>query len=240
MKYLLCLFLILSTPLMVYGATQQPVAKTAQLIGQQEMEQILGDYLAEQSMLLPHVELRFKSLDLPKPYQVPAGRITHQVIPSKPGVIGSRRMTLMTRVDGRIINNQSIRVDLEALAEVVVITGTLRRGTILDSDDIELRYQDVSRLKAPIFSVKDVIGKRLKRSVRLGESLQQQQVEFPPIIKRGERVVIQARGRGLMLTAAGEAKQDGRTGEAIRVMNSNSRKEILCQVVAPGLVKVEF
>ena len=43
-----------------------------------------------------------------------------------------------------------------------------------------------------------------------------------------------------MLTAAGEAKQDGRTGEAIRVMNSNSRKEILCQVVAPGLVKVEF
>jgi len=240
MKYLLCLFLILSTPLMVYGATQQPAAKIAQLIGQQEMEQILGDYLAEQSMLLPHVELRLKSLELPETYQVPAGRITHQVIPAKPGTIGSRRMTLMTRVDGRIISNQSVRVELEALAEVVVITGTLRRGTILDGGDVELRYQDITRLKAPIFSVKDVIGKRLKRSVRLGEPLQQKQVEFPPVIKRGERVVIQARSRGFMLTAAGEAKQDGRTGEAIRVMNSNSRKEILCQVVAPGLVKVEF
>ncbi len=240
MKYLLCLFLILSTPLMVYGATQKAASKTGQLIDQQEMEQIFGDYLAEQSRLLPHVDLRFKSLNLPKPYHVPAGRITHQVIPAKPGVIGSRRMTLMTRVDGRIISNKSVRVELESLAEITVITGALRRGTILDSDDVEMRYQEISRLNAPIFSVEDVIGKRLKRSVRLGEPLQRNQVEFPPVIKRGERVVIQARSQGLMLTAAGEAKQDGRTGEAIRVMNSNSRKEILCQVVAPGLVKVEF
>ena len=240
MKYLLCLFLILSTPLMVYGATQQSAAKTSQLIDQQEMKQILSGYLAEQSTLLPHVDLRFKSIALPESYKVPAGRITHQVIPAKPGTIGSRRMTLMTRVDGRILSNQSVRVELEALAEVVVITGTLRRGTILDGGDVELRYQDITRLKAPIFSVADVIGKRLKRSVRLGESLQRNQVEFPPVIKRGERVVIQARSQGFMLTAAGEAKQDGRTGEAIRVMNSNSRKVILCQVVAPGLVKVEF
>ncbi|MEA3362573.1 MAG: flagellar basal body P-ring formation chaperone FlgA [Thermodesulfobacteriota bacterium] len=240
MKYLLCLFLVLSTPFMVYGATGQASAKTSQLIDQREMEQILGDYLVEQSKLLPHVDLRFKSMTLPKAYQVPAGRIDHQIIPAKPGTIGSRRMTLMTRVDGRIISNQSVRVELEALAEVVVITGTLRRGTILDGGDVELRYQDITRLKAPLFSVADVIGKRLKRSVRLGEPLQQQQVEFPPVIKRGERVVIQARSNGLMLTAAGEARQDGRTGEAIRVMNSNSRKEVLCQVVAPGLVKVEF
>ena len=240
MRYLLCLFLVLSTPLMVYGATQQSAAKTGQLIDQQEMKQILSDYLAEQSTLLPHVDLRFKSITLPKPYQLPAGRISHQVVPAKPGTIGSRRMTLMTRVNGRIISNQSVRVELEALAEVAVISGTLRRGAILDRDDVELRYQDITRLKAPIFSVEDVIGKRLKRSVRLGEPLQRNQIEFPPVIKRGERVVIQARSQGLMLTAAGEAKQDGRTGEAIRVMNSNSRKEVLCQVVAPGLVKVEF
>ncbi|MDA3904168.1 MAG: flagellar basal body P-ring formation chaperone FlgA [Desulfuromusa sp.] len=240
MKYLLGLFLLLSTPLMAYGAAGQAVAKTSQLIDQREMEQILGDYLAEQSMLLPHVDLRFKSMTLPKAYQVPAGRINHQVVPAKPGTIGSRRMTLMTRVDGRIISNKSVRVELEALAEIAIITGTLRRGTILDSDDVELRYQDISRLKEPIFSAADVIGKRLKRSVRLGEPLQRNQVEFPPVIKRGERVVIQARSHGFILTAAGEAKQDGRTGEAIKVMNSNSHKVVLCQVVAPGLVKVEF
>ncbi len=240
MKYLLCLFLILSAPFIVYGASKQSASNTSQLINQQEMEQILGDYLAEQSMLLPHIDLRFKSVTLPKPYQVPAGRISHQVIPAKPGAIGSRRMTLMTRVNGQIISNQSIRVELEALAEVAVSTSSLRRGEILDAGNLELRYQDVSRLKEPFFALENIIGKRLKRSVRLGEPLQTNQVEFPPLIKRGERVVIHAQSMGLTLSAAGEAKQDGRAGEAIRVMNSNSRKEVLCQVVAPGLVKVEF
>ncbi|MFK5925211.1 MAG: flagellar basal body P-ring formation chaperone FlgA [Desulfuromusa sp.] len=240
MKYLLSLFLILFTPLIVYGAPNQSAANTSQLINQQEMEQIFDDYLAEQSTLLPHVDLRFKSISLPEPYQVPEGRITHQVIPAKPGTIGSRRMTLLTRVDGRIISNKSIRVELEALAEVAISSIALRRGEILDPEKVELRTQDISRLKDPIFSIEDIVGKRLKRSVRLGEVLQRRQVEFPPVIKRGERVVIQIQSTGLMLSAAGEAKQDGRAGEAIRVMNSNSHKEVLCQVVAPGLVKVEF
>lgn len=240
MRYLFCLFLIVSTPLMVCGASSPVAAKASQLIDQQEIEQVFIDYLAEQSALLPHVDLRFKSITLPASYRVPAGRITHQVIPAKPGAVGSRRMTLMTRVDGRIISNQSVRVELEALAEVAVLTETLRRGTLLELGDVELRYQDITRLKEPIFSVEEIAGKRLKRSVRLGEPLQRKQVEFPPVIKRGERVIIQVRGRGLVLSAAGEAKQDGRTGESIRVLNSNSRKEVLCQVVAPGLVKVEF
>lgn len=235
MKYLLCLFMILVAPLIACGS-----ATPDQLIDRQEMEQVLNDYLAEKSALLPHVELRFKALQLPATYRVPQGRIEHQVIPAKPGLIGSRRLTLLTRVDGRTVSNQSVRVELEALAEIAVVTATLRRGEILDAGDIELRYQDISRCKEPIFSTADIIGKRLKRSVRLGDLLQRHQIEFPPLIKRGERVMIQAQGQRLTLTAAGEARQDGRSGEAIRVMNSSSRKEVLCRVVAPGLVKVEF
>lgn len=240
MKYLFSLFLILVTPILAYGLSPQGAGKTYQLIDHQEMKQVLNDYLAEQSELLPHVELRFKSMVLPEPYRIPQGRVEHQVIPAKPGVIGSRRITLLTRVDNQIIRNQSIRIELEALAEIAVSAGGLRRGKIIAVGDIELRYQDISRLKEPFFAVEDILGKRMKRSIRLGEPLQRQQVEFPPVIKRGERVVIQARRQGLMLSAAGEAKQDGRTGDAIRVMNSNSRKEVLCQVVAPGLVTVEF
>ena len=240
MKLLFCLILILLVPFLVYGLPPQTAAKPGQIIDQREMEQVLNDYLADKSASLPHVELRFKSMTLPDPYHVPQGRVDHQVIPAKTGVIGSRRMTLLTRVDDQIVSNQSMRVELEALAEIVISSTALRRGEILDPESIELRTQDISRVKDPIFSTEDIIGKRLKRSVRLGETLQEKQIEFPPVIKRGERVVIHAQSLGLTLSAAGEAKQDGRAGEAIRVMNSNSRKEVLCQVVAPGLVKVEF
>jgi flagella basal body P-ring formation protein FlgA len=240
MKFFLCLMLILLSPILTYGSSQKSTAGNSQLIDQQKMGQILNEYLADQSDLLPHVELRFKSISLPHAYRVAKGQLDYQIIPAKPGVIGSQRLTLLTRVDGQIVNNQSIRINLEALADIAVSASTLRRGAVLATDDVELRYQDISHLKGPIFSTEEIIGKRLKRSVRLGEPLQKQQVEFPPVIKRGERVIIQVQKHGLMLTAAGEAKQDGLTGESIRVVNNGSRKEVICQVVAPGLVKVEF
>ncbi len=238
MKSLSSLFLLLLVPVLVWAAPAQTAPGT--LIDKSEMRQILDDYLAEQSQLLPHVDLRFKMLALPKPYRVPAGRIVHQVIPAKPGVIGSHRFTLMTRVDGRVVSNQSVRVEIEALADIAVATSSLRRGSVLDDEDVELRYQDISRLKAPIFSLDHLVGKRLKRSVRLGDPLNRELVEFPPLIKRGEKVVIQARRKGFLLTATGFAREDGAAGGAIRVTNSTSHKEIVCQVVAPGLVKVEF
>lgn len=235
MRYLLCFILILMTPLMVFGSST-----SAQMIDRQEMEQIVQDFLTAKSDILPNVDLGYKSIVLPQPYSVPQGRIDHQVIPAKPGVIGSRRLTLVTRVDGQTVSNKSIRIELEAVAEIAVMTSALRRGAILSATDIEMRYQDISKFKEPIFDQTEIVGKRLKRSVRLGDPLQTHQIEFPPVIKRGERVVIQAVSKGLSLSAAGEARQDGRSGEAIRVINSSSRKEVLCQVVAPGLVRVEF
>ncbi len=239
MRCLFYLFLLLSTPFLAYGATLPSGVKT-ELIDQQEMKQILDNYLAKQSSLLPHIDLRFKTLRLPKSYRVPVGQIQHQVVPAKPKIIGSRRMTLMTRVDGQIQSNISIRVELEALAQIAVATTSLRRGEIITATDIEFNYQDVSRINAPIFSIDDVIGKRVKRSVRLGQPLLRKLIEFPPVINRGDRVVIKAHSSGLLLTAAGEAKEDGRTGDTIRVMNSNSGKEVLCRVVASGQVEVEF
>jgi len=239
MKLLFYLLLLLATPFLAYGATTSASAKT-ELIDRQEMKQILDDYLVKQSSRLPHIELRFKSIKLPSPYRIPVGQIRHQVIPAKPRIIGSRRMALMTRVDGQIQSNKSIRVEIEALAQIAVAAADLHRGEIITATDIEFNYQDVSRVSSPIFTLDEVIGKRLKRSVRLGQPLARKLVEFPPVIKRGDLVVINAQSKGLLLTAAGKAKEDGRAGETILVVNSNSGKEVLCRVVAPGQVEVEF
>jgi len=221
-------------------APMRTSAATVQNISQPAMEQALNDYLVEQSALLPGVELRFSSLALPPAFEVPSGRIEQQVIPARPEVIGSRHLTLVTRVDDRVVSNQSIQVELEALAEVAVVAGNLQRGDTLSADNVSLVQMDISRIKQPIFNPDDIYGKRLKRSVRLGQPLQRIQIDFPPMIKRGDRVEIHAQRGALIISAVGEARQDGQEGETIRVMNSNSRREVLCQVQAPGQVSVEF
>lgn len=175
MRRSLLLIIILLLP--VLGLAQPGAA--GQQIAPQDVEQVLNDFLREQSERLPHIELRFTSISLPKPFTVPAGHIEYQVIPAKPDVIGSRRVTLLTRVDGQIADNQSIRVELEALAEILIATDNLRRGEIISSDNVDFRQQDISKLKQPLFDADDVYGKRLKRSLRLGKPLLRKQVEFP-------------------------------------------------------------
>lgn len=234
------LLLIIALLLFPGWAWAQAVPGQEQLIGQETMTQVLNDFLADESDHLPGVELRFASLSLPKPFNVPAGKLDFQVIPDNPDVIGSHRLTLMTRVEDRIASNRSIRVKIEAMAEILVAASNLRRGKILSEEDVVFQQEDISRLKQPLFFTDEIVGKRLKRSVRLGKPLLRRQVEFPPMINRGDRVVIRVQRGGLVLTAAGEASQDGMEGETIRVMNIGSRKEVLCRVVAPGLVSVEF
>jgi len=232
---------LLTMLLLLLGMNPVSAGETSHVvIDHQEMQQILDDFLAEQSLLLPQVELRLTSVQFPAPYKVPMGRIEHQLIPSRPGVLGSRRISIMTRVDDQIVSNQSIRVEIEAMAEIAVAKEGLRRGTMLTDNLMEMRYQDISRLSEPIFARADAVGKIVKRTVRLGQPLQGQQVEYPPLVKRGERVVIEVHQAGMTLSAVGEARQDGREGESIKVLNTGSSREVISRVVAPGLVRVEL
>jgi flagella basal body P-ring formation protein FlgA len=201
---------------------------------------VLSDYLVSAAADLPGVKLNFENIYLPPRFIVPSGKIEYQVIPAKPQVIGSRRMTLITRVDGEVVANQSIRVVLNARAQVVVTTKDIKRGESLTSADLSLAQQDISDLEEPFFAMDNLIGKQLKRTLRQGQPLQRNQVEFPPMITRGERVTIQASNPGIMLKASGEARQNGELGEMIRVRNIGSQREVLCRVVAAGLVSVEF
>jgi flagella basal body P-ring formation protein FlgA len=232
---------LLTTFLLLLATSPVSAGETTHVvIDHQEMRQILDDYLAEQSASLPQVELRLTGVQFPAPYKVPMGRIEHQLIPSRPGVLGSRRISIMTRVDDQIVSNQSIRIEIEAMAEIAVAKESLRRGTLLTENQIEMRYQDISRLSEPVFNSADAVGKIVKRSMRLGEPLQGQQMEYPPLVKRGERVVIEVQHAGMTLSAVGEARQDGREGESIKVVNIGSSREVISQVVAPGLVRVEL
>lgn len=240
MRTLLAIILLLLSGVPAWAQAPAVSGAKEQLIDQQEIRQVLDDYLVAESERLPRVELRFSSVDLPDAFKVPQGHVEHQVIPAKPGVIGSRRVTLMTRVDDQLVSNQSIRVELEALAEVMVATNNLRRGDTLDETNLVLQKQDITKLKQPIFAAEDVYGKQLKQSLRLGQPLALKQVDFPPMIKRGERVEIRVQRGALILTTAGEARQDGFEGDSIRVKNIETHREIICQVLSPGLVHVEF
>ena len=78
MRYLMLVILLV---VLLLGVSPVSAGEaTYVVIDHQEMQQILDDFLAEQSALLPQVELRLTGVQFPAPYQVPMGRIDLSLI----------------------------------------------------------------------------------------------------------------------------------------------------------------
>jgi flagellar basal body P-ring formation protein FlgA len=66
-------------------------------------------------------------------------------------------------------------------------------------------------------------------------------IEFPPLVKRGDVVLVVAESGGLRITTLGMVKQrEGRRGERIRVENIDSKKSLYGRVLDAKTVKVDF
>lgn len=222
------------------GADQVVVKRSGIAIGPKAIRHILKNFIRRKQAFLPQAQIRFDHLYYPMPFMLPQGKLQVEVIPSDPRILHSHRFTLIFRVDGQVEKNIAVGGELKAIAPVVVAAGDLRRGAILTSHDVNLAKLDLTRLRNPCFNLKDVVGKKLLRSVRLGQPLQHRDVVDPPVVHRGQLVTMVARKGALTITAMGIARQDGAAGAMIHVLNSSSRKEILCKVSAPGKVEVEF
>lgn len=227
-------------PVTLTGAAAVTVVRDGLTIDADMVERLLEHYLLSQQDRLPNAEVRFKSITPIRPLVVPMGQLSHEIIPSDSQLLRSRRFTILFRIDGKVVQNVAVRAELEAIAPVVVAAADLARGVVLTAQDLKLAELDLGTVRNPCFDLEELVGQKITRPVRLGTPFDRNMVELPAVIKRGELVTIRIRQAGLQLTAKGEALKDGRAGESIRVRNSSSNKDILCRVVAPGLVEVEY
>ena len=207
-------------------------------IGPEKIQTFIAEYLQDNHNNLPDAEIRFIPTSLPLPFTLPTGDLSHEILPSKPGILGSSRLSIIFRVNDKVVKNMSIRGKIEALAEVVVSTSPLKRRQILRPEHLTTTVIDISSKGNQVLELEDLIGKKLKKSVRTGSPIQLSMIETPPVVKRGERVKIVINSGSLHLSATGIARSDGIQDQMIRVQNINSNKIVHCRVAAPGLVEV--
>ena len=117
----------------------------------------------------------------------------------------------------------------------------LGRHKPITEDDIKLQKMDLARLPSGAITDPDaVLGKRTKRAIGAQTVLRANLVELPPLVKRGDMVMIVAESDGLLITALGQVKKKGRRGERIPVINLDSKKVLYARVLDSNTVKVEF
>lgn len=222
------------------GANNISITRAGVTIEPAKLQEIIDEFLLSQQDILPDAEIQFIPDELPPPFMLAPGEISWEVLPSKPGILGSSRFSIIFKVDDRVSKNLSLRGKLKALTPVAVATAHLSKNDVINQGSVTMEVQDISDIKDPILSLEQLIGKRVTRNIRNGAVIDASQLENIPLVHRGERVKILFTSGTLRLTATGIARSNGGLHEIIRVQNTSSNKIIQCQVTAPGTVEVNL
>jgi flagella basal body P-ring formation protein FlgA len=172
----------------------------------------------------------------------PKGKISHSVVaPENMSLSSPMPFSVIIKVNGRPYKTIRAWARLEILTHVVFTQKPIGRYRPITMADVSLKKMDAAHLSGNIISnLKEVLGKRAKRNIGVDTVLRTDLIEFPPLVKRGDMVVIVARSRGLKVTALGQVRTKGLRGEKIKVVNLDSKKSIFARVVDANTVMVEF
>lgn len=211
-------------------------------LGLDELKSIFTEIVLENSPW-PRQDVEIANFNArPVSFDLPAGTMTYRVNQkpqdSKPG---RKTVSAIILVNGNEQAQVRMNGDLQLFAEVVCTTRRLARNDIITASDLMTARQEISLLDTGlVLKPEQVVGQRLKTSLRAGAVLSTHLLESPPLVMRGEMVTIAARSDTLRITTPGEARSTGALGETIKVKNLMSRREIFARVAGSGLVETDF
>ena len=220
------------------GSPTVKVMRQGVVIGAEKIQSIIADYISSNSKNLPKADIRFNPDPLPTPFTIPKGDLTHEVIPSNAGILGSSSISIIFKVDNNVVKNISIRGKLEALAKIVVAAEPLKKGLILKPQHLKNAVVDINEIPNPEIDTKQLLGMQLTKNINTGGPVVAASVEAVPVVRRGQKVKIIAESGTLQLTATGLAQSDGKIDQMIKVQNIQSNKIVFARVASPGIVEV--
>ncbi len=187
-------------------------------------------------------QLKIRPINYTQSHIVPSGRINLQIFPPKhTDWLGGVPFSVNILVAGQTVKKISVSTYIEVWQNVILAAKPLGRNQPITQSDIKTTSMNLTRVPAnAILDPDQVIGRRANRSIAINSILRIDQVDLPPLIRRGDLVQVIAETKTVRVSTNAVARQDGKLGERIRLVNERSKKTLYGYVVDPQTVKVEF
>ena len=181
-------------------------------------------------------------LDPSEAITMPAGIAEFQVLPTHTDDgLGRRLFHVAVAVSGKPWKTVPVLADVSAMIDAIVPTRLLRSEELIDGTDLKTVRIRIHQVNHPFVTDRgEIIGKSAARPLPPEMPLRPAFVKVPLLVKKGDRVMIEARRGGLSIQTYGITKASGQLGQTIMVANLESGRELRAKVIAPSLVQVEF
>ena len=239
----LCLLLMLCVP----GAGCGAVEKTEKAVQTDTVVAPAAVNAAVKTFIMRHApwkpdQLKITRLTFDQELTVASGDIGYRVTaPKHTDWLGPIPFCVHILVDGREAMKVHVPATIEVWSDVVLTVKPLGKYQPIEADDITVKKMNLARVPANVVVRADqVLGLRARHNIAANSVLRNDQIESPPVVRRGDVVQMIAESDVLKVAAKGMVKENGAVGERIRVMNLRSRKIIYAQVLDGQTVQVEF
>jgi flagella basal body P-ring formation protein FlgA len=206
-----------------------------------EMTEILEQRLRER-IGVKYQRLELKDVRCVDKITVPSGLHSWDVIlPEQAGRGGPLTATLVLSVNGKEFRRVRMSARVDLYAEVVATSRYLKRHHEIQEDDVQLVSRNISLLPRDVVTdMEDVLNMRTTSSINGQEVLRKSLIQVPPLVKKGDRVMMLVENEQFKIITWGEVKEEGRKGDRIKMVNLSSRKEVLGRVMNAGTVMIEY
>lgn len=187
-------------------------------------------------------QMKIKSIKYSQDVTIADGQLSLQVKPPKHSDwLGSIPFTVGVFVDGEIAKKVTVPVTIEVWSDVVLAAIPLGKYQIIESKHVRIEKMNLARVpEDAVLQIEQVVGSRTNRNIAVNSILRSDQIELPPVIKRGDVVQVVAESKRVKISVKAQAKESGAKGKIIRVQNLRSKRTIYAQVVDSQTVQVEF
>jgi len=187
-------------------------------------------------------QMEIKEIRFNQPIHVPSGRVALQVSsPRHNDWIGATPFAVHVSVAGQRVKRITVPAYIEVWSNVVVSVKPLGKYQPIGKEDVRIERMSLARVPHNVVvRLDEALGQRAKRNIAADCILRRDQIETPPMVRRGDIVQIVAQTPILKITAKGMAKQNGGKNERIKVINLRSKKLVYANVVDQQTVQVDF
>ncbi|HET6674111.1 MAG TPA: flagellar basal body P-ring formation chaperone FlgA [Nitrospiraceae bacterium] len=224
------------------GAPKEPArARGRQWIYPDRIRKAIYDHLQREFAGKVH-EVHVTLGDPQQPIAAPGGALALTISSADiEGSLGRRVFQVHVAINGALSRT------IEATTEVAAYLDTLTPVRLIKTDE-EIDVDDVVTTRVALYDLRtvyatdprDVIGKAAVRPLAPQTPIKLTALRRLFVVRKGDRVMIEAKMGGLSIQTAGVTKSNGELGQSVTVSNTDSGKEVRAKVVGPGVVRVDF
>jgi len=227
--------------LLLAVALLSPCEASSATVREQEIRDAVTSFVTTRTAEMGW-DVRIRRMTIPDALKFPEGKVDYEIIaPQQWEGWGNINIAVIARQKERVLRNISVRVDVEALTDMVVALRQIEHGELITAADVVLKKLEISQnTRFAARTIDDVVGKKTRMTVRANQPVRADRVEKVPLVKSGQMVTIVAENEVMKISVSGKARSAGAEGDTIRVQNLTSLKEIVAIVVSATTVQVAF